>query len=138
MKMIHAIQHMDERDVYLFITFLFLTCFFQMAEIETKKLYWTLLCFISASGLIFQTLKALHSAYEVADENKVAVKRLDKQQSLTHIRQLVANQLHVEKEQVVLEKETQIEYVAKTEKGNYLVELSKDNDKIDAIIKMKG
>ncbi|MEC3270772.1 hypothetical protein [Bacillus thuringiensis] len=136
--MIHAIQHMDERDVYLFITFLFLTCFFQMAEIETKKLYWTLLCFISASGLIFQTLKALHSAYEVADENKVAVKRLDKQQSLTHIRQLVANQLHVEKEQVVLEKETQIEYVAKTEKGNYLVELSKDNDKIDAIIKMKG
>lgn len=136
--MIHAIQHMNERDIYLFITFLFLTCFFQIAEIETKKLYWTLLCFISASGLIFQSLKALHSAYEVSDENKIAVKRLDKKQSLTHIRQLVANQLHVKKEQVVLEKETQIEYTAKTEKGNYLIELSRDNNKVEAIIKIKG
>lgn len=136
--MIHAIQHMNERDIYLFITFLFLTCFFQIAEIETKKLYWTLLCFISASGLIFQSLKALHSDYEVADENKVAVKRLDKQQSLANIRQLVAEKLYVKKEQVVLEKETQIEYLAKTEKGKYLIELSKDNKKIEAIIKLKG
>lgn len=136
--MIHAIQHMNERDIYLFITFLFLTCFFQMAEIETKKLYWTLLCFISASGLIFQSLKALHSAYEVADENKVTVKRFDKQQSLANIRQLVAEKLHVNKEQVVLEKETQIEYIAKTERGHYLIELSKYNNKIEAIVKMKG
>lgn len=136
--MITSIQHMDERDIYLFIAFLFLTCFFQMAEMETKKLYWTLLCFISASGLIFQSLKALHSAYEVADENKVAVKRLDKQQSLANIRKLVAEKLYVKKEQVVLEKETQIEYLAKTEKGKYLIELSKDNKKIEAIIKLKG
>ncbi|WP_144536882.1 hypothetical protein [Bacillus thuringiensis] len=136
--MITSIQHMDERDIYLFIAFLFLTCFFQMAEMETKKLYWTLLCFISASGLIFQSLKALHSAYEIADENKVAVKRLDKQQSLANIRKLVAEKLYVKKEQVVLEKETQIEYLAKTEKGKYLIELSKDNKKIEAIIKLKG
>lgn len=136
--MITSIQHMDERDIYLFIAFLFLTCFFQMAEIETKKLYWTLLCFISASGLIFQTLKALHSAYEVADENKVAVKRLDGQQSLSNIRQLVAKKLNVKKEQVVLKKGTQIEYIAKTEKGNYLIELSRNDNKIEAIVKMKG
>ncbi|PEZ75409.1 hypothetical protein CN410_15225 [Bacillus anthracis] len=136
--MITSIQHMDERDICLFIAFLFLTCFFQMAEIETKKLYWTLLCFISASGLIFQTLKALHSAYEVADENKVAVKRLDKQQSLSNIRQLVAKKLNVKKEQVVLEKGTEIEYIAKTEKGNYLIELSRNDNKIEAIVKMKG
>ncbi|MFE8094620.1 hypothetical protein [Bacillus toyonensis] len=136
--MITSIQHMDERDIYLFIAFLFLTCFFQMAEIETKKLYWTLLCFISASGLIFQTLKALHSAYEVADKNKVAVKRLDKQQSLSNIRQLVAKKLNVKKEQVVLEKGTEIEYIAKTEKGNYLIELSRNDNKIEAIVKMKG
>lgn len=136
--MITSIQHMDERDIYLFIAFLFLTCFFQMAEIETKKLYWTLLCFISASGLIFQTLKALHSAYEVADENKVAVKRLDGQQSLSNIRQLVAKKLNVNEEQVVLEKGTQIEYIAKTGKGNYIIELSRDNNKIEAIVKMKG
>ncbi|SME48380.1 hypothetical protein BACERE00183_04095 [Bacillus cereus] len=136
--MITSIQHMDERDIYLFIVFLFFTFFFQMAEIETKKLYWTLLCFISASGLIFQTLKALHSAYEVADENKVAVKRLDGQQSLSNIRQLVAEKLYVKKEQVVLEKGTQMEYIAKTEKGNYIIELSRDNNKIEAIVKMKG
>lgn len=136
--MITSIQHMDERDIYLFIAFLFLTCFFQMAEIETKKLYWTLLCFISASGLIFQTLKALHSAYEVAGENKVAVKRLDGQQSLSNIRQLVAKKLNVKKEQVVLKKGTQIEYIAKTEKGNYLIELSRNDNKIEAIVKMKG
>ncbi|WP_277715836.1 hypothetical protein [Bacillus cereus] len=115
-----------------------MTCFFQMAEIETKKLYWTLLCFISASGLIFQTLKALHSAYEVADENKVAVKRLGGQESLSNIRGLVAEKLYVKKEQVVLEKGTPIEYIAKTEKGNYIIELSRDNNKIEAIVKMKG
>lgn len=136
--MIHAIQHMNERDIYLFITFLFLTCFFQMAEIETKKLYWTLLCFISASGLIFQSLKALHSAYEVADENKVAVKRLGGQESLSNIRGLVAEKLNVKKEQVVLEKGIQMEYIAKTEKGNYIIELSRDNNKIEAIVKAKG